>query len=71
MNPGHGLMLLSAMLAMHGTKGIAVHRKTTQSKTVYLPVIQPEAMPLADRKRLLAKKLKETGKKKRCKKKKR
>jgi hypothetical protein len=53
-----GLMMLSAMLAMHGTKGIAVHRKTTQSKKVYLPVIQPEAMPLVDRKKLLAKKLK-------------
>ena len=54
----HSLMMMSALLAMQGRTGIAVHRKTTQSKKVYLPVIQPEAMPLADRKRLLAKKIK-------------
>ncbi len=53
-----GLMLLSAMLAIRGTKKIETHRKITWAKKVYLPVIQPEAMPLADRKRLLAKKIK-------------
>jgi hypothetical protein len=53
-----GLMMLSAMLAIRGTKKIETHQKLSWSKKVYLPVIQPEAMPLADRKKLLAKKLK-------------
>jgi hypothetical protein len=53
-----GLMMLSAMLAIRGTKKIETHRNMTWAKKVYLPVVQPEAMPLVDRKKLLAKKLK-------------
>lgn len=58
-----GFLYAALMLAQHGGK----HRKpaeppsgktTVYRKTVYLPVIQPDPLPLSERKRLLSKKLK-------------
>jgi hypothetical protein len=58
-----GFLYAALMLAQHGGK----HRKpaerpsggtTVYKKTVYLPVIQPDPLPLSERKRLLSKKLK-------------
>jgi hypothetical protein len=57
-----GFLFASLMLAQHGGK----YRKpikarlggaTVYKKTVYLPVIQPDPLPLADRKRLLGRKM--------------
>jgi len=56
----NGFLYAALMLAQHGGKpskqpsgGTTVYRKT-----VYLPVIQPDPLPLSERKRLLSKKLK-------------
>jgi hypothetical protein len=61
-NYHNGFLFASLMLARHGGK----YRKaikarpsgaTVYKKTVYLPVIQSDPLPLADRKRLLGKKI--------------
>lgn len=57
-----GFAAMAAMLLKYGPRHdecseVRLARvRTAKSKTVYLPVIQPDPLPLADRKKLLVKK---------------
>ncbi len=62
MNYHSGFLFASLMLAQHGGKcrkpiKARLGCATVYKKTVYLPVIQPDPLPLADRKRLLGRKI--------------
>lgn len=59
----NGFLYAALMLAQHGGKHGKPSKQpsggtTVYRKTVYLPVIQPDPLPLSERKRLLSKKLK-------------
>lgn len=50
-------LLLRSRAYGHDDSEVRLARvRTAKSKTVYLPVIQPDPLPLASRKKLLAKK---------------